>query len=310
MGEYTGRATGGIGMDIIWGVIAFIGTFVTFLAINKSDLLQLLFLLFFCFVSGILIIHLFFFALVRKKLVVNDKGVFLYRGKKIAKKEYWKDIKRIASMSFGIPQYSGNGFIIQGKRKIVVNDRDTIDPMEILQTAFKEIAVYAIGKGIKVEDCLGWARDIAKWNEKPEEYMGKWYRVKGRNKKWVYTMGIFTVIGISLSFLGFGVFQIPYGNLILYAGIIIGIFSLIMFLIAIYAIQVVPIAIYFDDNGIKMRFISEEESRIPISHIRNVRCFECSGYITICTNKQKCYSGNVDKDLCKALEIFFKKHKP
>ena len=309
MGEYTGRATGGIYKDIMWGVMAFIGAFITFLAINKSDLLQVLFFLFFCFVFAALMVHLFFFALVQKKLVVNDDGIFLYHGKKIAKKEYWKDIKKITSMSFGIPQYSGIGFIVHGKREIVVNDQDTIGHLEILKTAFKEIAVYAIEKGIKVEDCLRWARDIIKWNEKPEEYMGKWHRVKGRYKKWVYPTGIFTIIGITLSVIGSGASQTSYGNLLLYAGVIIGIFSFVMFLMAIYAIQLVPIAIYFDNHGIKIRFAGGEESNIPLSQVQDVRCFGCTGYVIICTNKQKCYSGNVDKGLCRAMEIFFSQHK-
>ena len=310
MGEYTGRATCGIFVDSVWSAFFLFILLIFVFVVGLSNILSLISVLVSSAVLTYLLTHLFY-AAIPKKIVINDVGIFLYRGKKLIKKEYWKDIKNVISGGVG-GWYPSSGFVIVGKEKININDGDFLGPKDVLKKAFIEVAEIASKMGIEVMDYWGWATNLFEREEEitSEKYIGKWHKAKGNDKSMILNAIILALIGVALSYIGITAPHIPCRDIITYSGEIMTVVFFTIFFLTIYSSKFTPIAIYFDNNEIRLKFLITKEKRIPIDKVREIRCFEGTGLTTICVYFNSCYSANFnDKKICKALKIAFKRHK-
>ena len=308
MGEYTGRATFGILLDATWGGLFLSLTILLLLSVHEWSIGTYAFITFTGTFTAVLFVHLYF-AVLPKKLVINEMGVFLYRGKRLWKKEYWSDIKRIVSSAFP-GKYPRVGFAIYGNGVLEVNNRDVLGPKEVLKKAFREIAEIASDKNIVIDDGLGWAPGIVGGLEEVDvqDYAQRWYKTKKINTKiWVY-LSIFLFIGgllaVSLALI---LPELAGTSLIL--GVLFILFGILIAVSAVYEIMYYPDEIYFDDAGIKTKSPSGKVREIPWYIVRNVACVERTGLVTICDILRNCITAKVDPKVCKALKIMFRRHK-
>ena len=314
MGEYTGRATRGIALDLTWGTLFLVITIIFLILGYYSGGYDPAILILIIFM-GSLVVWLFYhlyFAIAPKKLVVNDIGIFLYSQNRLVKKIYWNEVRRVVSSSLS-GKYPRVGFSVvgEGKRVININDRDVLGPEKTLRKAFLEITKIAAEKGIIIDDFLGWAPGMIGGVEEInlEELKGKWYKVDHITAKtWLeMSMGIVMVGGIIIaldSLLSFG-----YGDKILFIGITILSMGVLILVSGIYAAMYFPDEVYFDEYEIKMRSSIGKGTKVPWYKVKKVSCVEETGLTTICDIWNNCYSAKLDEKICKALKIAFKRHK-
>ena len=314
MSEYTGRATRGITVNLVWGVtflaIAILFTILMIFYTEKPNVFQVFLTIFLWFFSALMFIFLHS-AMTTKKLVVNDIGIFLYSGNRLMKKIYWNEVKAIASTS--LPgKYPRTGFVIIGNKSLNINDRDVLGPVDTLKKAFREIAEIAAKKGIPIDDFLGWAPSIVGGLEEvnPDDLKGRWHKVHHANyRKMIGSIAGIIITGILITSSGYFI-STEYRSVILLVGGIILISGILLFIGMIYATMYFPDEIYFDDSGIKTKSLRGKIREIPWYRIRNVACVEETGVATICDISLNCIIARVDSKVCKALKIMFKKHKP
>ena len=307
MGEYESRATCGMFVDALWGSAFLFATIIFLFVVRKFEGLALIGLLFSASITIALFSH-FIIASIPKRVVINDVGIFIYRKDKLLKKIYWNDVNKIVSSGIG-GRYPRAGITIYGKEMVNINDRSVIGPRKILKEMFREMASIAFKMGIKVEDYWGWASDIIKEEEiiNPENFMGRWYYSKSSDKDWLITTGIVASLGILVAYLW--TYILPYNYILVLGGAITAATSLFLFLLGIYGSLFTPTMIYFDKNSVKMRFLIGKEMRIPLWQIKDVRCFEGTGIISVCLHGNKCYSAKLSDNFCKALKSVIKNHR-
>ncbi len=101
MGVYSGKATRGVMLDLIWGtVILMISILLTFLLCDNLNLLNILFLTYFWGLTIALFYHLHL-AITEKRLEINEMGVFLYSKNRLIKKMYWNDVASVGTSFLG-----------------------------------------------------------------------------------------------------------------------------------------------------------------------------------------------------------------
>ncbi len=297
MGEYRGRAKKGMFLDILWLSVLLPILFLLLFLPHGSGVIYYISLGFFGFFPIFLFIHLYG-AIREKRLVVNDAGVFLYVGKKLRKKEYWNDIKMVASSYFP-GKYPRTGFFVIGNKKLDINDRDVFGPVDILKEAFIEIASMAAERGIDVDDPLGWAPGIGNIKKiEPEDYQGKWHRVNLKNYlSGIYLMVVLTLIGAIIIMIGIFL----HSDFLLTSGVTIFIISLIFLAIVLVLYFISPTEIYFDKNGLRMRF-RKKEKKFQWFELSGVQCLGNMGTTLLMLKSGKSYRVTLEKNTCQALK--------
>ena len=117
MGEYTGKATRGIIINLVWGItflaLAILFTILTIFYTEKPNALRVSLTIIPWLLSSMIFVFLHS-AITPKKLVINNIGIFLYSRNRLIKKMYWDDVKAIASTSLS-GKYPRTGFVIRGE---------------------------------------------------------------------------------------------------------------------------------------------------------------------------------------------------
>ncbi len=302
MGEYTGRAKYGVVLDLAWGGTFLFTTLIFVFVVGKFEGLLLVGTLVSVGITIALFSHLIF-SLIPKKLVINDVGIFLYEGRRLIKKEYWNDVKKVVSYGTG-GRYPRSGFIIYGRKKMDINANSTLGPEGTLKNAFREIVQIAKNMGISIEDHWGWASDIANKEENivPEEYMGQWHRVKRDDKSWLLGTGVLAMVSILIMYLWVNILHLPYSYSVTLGGWTMAAVFIFLFLLGLYMSKFTPTMLYFDENSVRLRFLIGKEKEILWRQIKEVRCFEGTGIVTICLYGSTCYSGVFGDEICRAIK--------
>lgn len=297
MGEYRGRAKKGMFLDILWlSILLSIFILLLFLP-HRSGAIYYISLGFFGLFTIFLFIHLCG-ATREKRLVVNDAGVFLYIGKKLRKKEYWNDIRMVASSYFP-GKYPRTGFFVIGNKKLDVNDRDVLGPVDTLKEAFIEIARMAAERGIDVDDPMGWAPGIGNIKKiVPEDYQGKWYKVNLKNYlSGIYLMVILTLIGAII--ITIGIFL--HSDFLLISGVTAFVIFLIFLAIVLALYFTSPQEIYFDKKGLRVR-LRKKEKKFQWFEFSGVQCLGNMGTTLLTLKSGKSYRITLEKNTCQAIK--------
>ena len=297
MGEYRGRAKKGMALDLTGGSFLLILT-ITLLAVKpKNEIIYFISIVFSASLSTFLFVHLYS-AIREKRLVVNDIGIFLYVGKRVTKKEYWNDIKQISSSSFP-GKYPRIGFMIFGKKKMDINDRDVMGPASMLREAFIEIAKMAAEREIDIDDPLGWATGIGNIHAvNPENYEGIWYKNNLNNyREGMYLILVFLFAGIGSIIAGIYM----KNEILIISGATIAFITSLFLVLLLFLYLKAPRALYMEDEGIKIKFVKEEKGYTWFD-FKGVECLGNMGGVRLTTKQGKYYVLYLKRGVCDAIK--------
>jgi hypothetical protein len=260
---FEGRPSGGLAILLVYGSMASaFGTMMVCLLLRfgEFDLGMLV---------GIIIVFsfsAFFFrpairGLRLKRLVIDDRGISYFAGRKLEWEALWVDIVGLRTSSTASMRASFEGITIvsiAGDREL--STAETFGSKR-LRAAFREMARRASGQNIRMADGNGWATDLklqfAPWEGdapvRSGDYIGKWHYSNDpfiKLKVYGYLAGICLVVGL-VAFALSGPAAFYYG-LVLIAALLAG-YATLSYLTEEFSY------LWFDSAGVVLKLNSGRE---------------------------------------------------
>jgi len=288
---FEGRPTAGIGMNIAYGSILFIGGLVLFLmdtaAVFKN--LGLLCITTFMIGFGLLLFALMANGLRLRRLEIDDWGIRFSIENREKWRMLWGELRAIGTDSLG-GRYPRTGFYLRGdKLSYSLNDRDTFGPKELLKEAYKEIILRSMNSNISVEDSLGWGQELhlpvrlagmqatlaqqivdGKWYDCGEDFVLRYFGI---------VAAIVIVIGVVLLGIEY-LFPNAYSSIVTWGGGLVGA-GVILALIAFAVHRDTPKAVQLDLHGVRLRFPTERIVEVSWGNMRKCSFVPTSGLLAI-----------------------------
>jgi hypothetical protein len=309
--EISGRSQSGLVRNSVYAV-AFWFVTITFIFMSFYGEMDITFALIdlFFLVLSILVTYQVFQNLKIKTVTLDEDGIYYEIGEKTKWSFKWIEIQTLMSDSFSgkAPRI---GFTLKVNDKWhSVNNRDDLGNKEQLKEAFRFGVKRSLPLGVKIVDANGWAQDIftedtlEKGKEYFQKFKGKWNNSKKpaqiSKELMKYFGGGLFLISLILFAIGLLIDEI---NFLAWIFFVIGIlFSIIFY----YNLRVTLTEIWFDDEGIKMRFFSKPEMRLGWKNVLNVTAINETGYITIVSDNIGGGSGGgFPEEVCEAIKYIY-----
>ena len=309
--EIKGRTGSGLAIFGAYSVLMwFVIIIFLFLTLNEPfDILLILADLFFLGFS-ILLSYQVVQNLRIKTVTLDENGICYKIGKKTKWSFKWIEIQTLMSDSFSgkAPRI---GFTLKVRDKWhSVNNRDDLGNKDQLKKAFRFGVERALPLGVKIVDSNGWAQDI--FTEDTLELSIQYYqKYKGQwnvsSKPAELSKQILLYFGGGLLLISFVLFIIGYFfddlNFLAWTILILG----ILFSCALYYNLLVTITeIWFDDEGVKMKFFTSKVIQLSWSEVVNVITINKTGLIGVAgKNRSGWNGGGFPEDVCEAVKYIY-----